>query len=229
MRIGLAIAAALGGAAQAWAGPLVITPTTVAIPPGRHSAVVEVENAGDDPVDLQFRAYDWRQEDGDDRLSPTDALVVSPAIATVAPHARQVFRVLQMGGSGTGERSYRLRLNQLPRADGTAVAINLEFSLPVFQGPADAAPRLSWASEPGGVRVTNEGNARIRFAALAVTTADGATMALPGAASAYLLSGASRRFALARPVAAVRLIGRGDRGAIDIGAANAPATPPPAR
>lgn len=224
---GAALAAVLA-CAPAGAEPLVITPTTVVIAPDRHSAAVEIENAGDDAVDLQFRAYDWDQVGGQDRLAPTDALVVSPAIATVGPHAKQLFRVLQVGDAaapnGT-ERAYRLRLNQLPRAGQAAVAILLEFSLPVFQAQVGAAPQLSWTMSPGSVTVTNKGTRRARLNQLALHETGGASVTLVGAASAYLLSGASRTFPLARPIATsagARLVGTTDSGPLDLGATNAP-------
>ncbi len=215
----IAAAVALPGAAAVGAGPLVITPTTVTIEPGRHSAVVEVENPGDEPVDLQFRAYDWRQNGGRDELTPTDTLVVSPAIATVAPRGRQLFRVLQTGprvGANEAERSYRLRLNQLPRADQPAVAIYLEFLLPVFQGPAGAAPRLRWTMGERELVVTNSGNRRTRISSLALAGPGGVATPVRSAASAYLLAGASRSFALPPASAQARLVGVTDTGTIDV-------------
>lgn len=216
-----AAAVALVLAAPALAGPLVITPTTVTIEPGRHSAVVEVENASDEPVDLQFRAYDWSQTEGQERLSPTDTLVVSPPIASVAAHGKQVFRVLQTAGPllpGERERSYRLRLNQLPRDDRPAVAILVEFSLPVFQGQAGAAPQLSWTLDGDVVTVTNSGARRARLGGLTLTGADVAAVSVPGAASAYLLSGAKRSFRLSATPAAgndLRLVATTDTGTLD--------------
>lgn len=203
-------------AAPALAGPLVIAPTTVSIPAERRGAAVTVENPGDEPVDLQFRAYDWTQVEGQDRLVPTDALVVSPAIATVPPHGRQLFRVLVTGdapGPGAPERAWRLRLNQLPRGRQDAVAVNLEFLLPVFQGGADARPVLRWQSLPDGrVLLSNTGDRRVRLAAL---TAPGQAVQLSASGSAYLLSGASRVFAPAAPLSpGTQLMAASDVGVI---------------
>lgn len=224
----LAVAVAGSGAVAASAGPLVITPTTIAIAPDRGAAVVEVANAGDAPVDLQFRAYDWRQADGHELLTPSDGLIVSPPIATVAPHAKQLFRVLRVGtgdgGGGTGagagiEHSWRLRLDQLPRLDQPAVSVTLEFLLPVFQTPAGAAARLTWQARPGEVTVTNTGTARARIGALALVAPGAAPLSVPGATSIYLLSGTSRTFAVpASPigVAGTRLVATIGAGTVDV-------------
>ena len=188
-------------AAPAFAGPLVIAPTTVSIAAERRGAAVTVDNPGDEPVDLQFRAYGWTQADGADQLRPTDDLVISPAIATVPPHGRQLFRVLVTGdppAPGAPERAWRLRLNQLPRGRQEAVAVNLEFLLPVFQGAADARPRLEWRPlTDGRVLLTNTGDRRAKLTALIVP---GQSVPLAASGSSYLLSGASRVFTPAAPV-----------------------------
>ena len=208
-------AALIGGAAHA--GPLVIAPTTVEVAPGKASAVVEVLNDSDEPVDLQFRPYRWSQADGRDQLTPTADLVVSPAIATVAPHARQTFRVLRtVSADGAGEQSYRLKLNQIPRAIGRAVAINLEFSIPVFFG-SGAPPRLEWSSDGAGVTLTNRGGRRVKLGQLALERPGGGSVALVGASSSYLLAGSTRRFPLANPApGGGRLVGTSDAGPIDV-------------
>ena len=220
MRLTL-LAAAMLSLAPAARARLVIAPTTVTVDPERRTAIVTVENASDQPVDLQMRAYDWTQPDGQDTLTPAADIVVSPAIASVPPRAKQVFRVLLGQGilpTGSAERAWRLRLNELPRDDRPAVAINLEFLLPVFQAPRGAAPRLAWAWTPDGhVTVTNTGNRRARLNRLALAD-QRATVELPGAVSAYLLSGASRSFSLSAPVttpSAARLIASGDTGPLD--------------
>lgn len=209
--------ACVGGTGQA--SPLVIAPTTIEIDQGRRSAAIQVENASDEPVDLQFRAYDWSQPDGVDTLAPTRDLIVSPAIVTVAPRAKQVFRVLQVGETGAGERSYRLKLNELPRAADQAVGVTLEFSLPVFKTQGRATPVIRWSAGAQGVRVANAGARRIKLARLAVRNPDGGAMELAEARSAYILAGAERRWAPPlgwRTLPGARLIGESDAGPIDV-------------
>ena len=207
--------ALVGGAAHA--GPLIIAPTTVEVAPGKASAVVEVLNDSDTPVDLQFRPYRWSQAHGHDELTPTADLVVSPAIATVAPRTRQTFRVLRMSGAeGGGEQSYRLKLNEIPRAVDRAVAINLEFSIPVFFGSGPPA-RLEWGSDGAGVTLTNSGGRRVKLGQLALERPGGGSVALVGASSSYLLAGSTRRFRLANPApGGGRLVGTSDAGPIDV-------------
>lgn len=206
----------LGGPAAA---QLLIAPTTVQFEAGRRSAAIEITNHSDTEVDLQFRAYAWSQADGQEVLAATDALAVSPAITTVAPQAKQVFRVLDIAAAAApGERTYRLKLNQIPRSVANTIGINLEFSLPVFLTPKDGAPRLRWEPAAAAVRLSNDGDRRMRIAALAIRQPDGTMIDVPRAASAYLLAGASRSFAVpAGAVAAgARLVGSSDAGPIDV-------------
>lgn len=210
-------------AVPAQAGPLVIAPTTVEMAPAARAAVIEVTNNGPEEADLQFRAFSWSQaEGGRDMLTSTDELIVSPAIVTVKPGGRQVFRILRAGGgsdpASTGERSYRLKLNELPRYSGGAVAISLEFSIPVFVTRPGAAPTIDWTSDGRTATVTNHGDRRLRLGKLSIAGPGGAAD-LIGAPSAYLLAGSSRSFTLSaavRPGGTERLAGLSDRGPVDV-------------
>lgn len=222
MRRVLPLAAMLiAGGTPALAGPLMISPTTVQFDTGRRSAAIEIVNQSEAPVDLQFRAFAWSQVDGQERLIPTDTLAISPPIVTVAPHAKQVFRVLEMGpGAEAAEQSYRLKLNELPRPGAETIAINLEFSLPVFRTPANAAARINWSADLSGtIRVANHGSRRVRVASLTIDTGTGITVPVPAAQSTYLLSGADRSFAIPAGVRlgpGARLRGMTDAGPIDV-------------
>lgn len=216
---GAAIGLASSGAALA--GPLLITPTTVQFAPDRRSALIEVTNQSDDAVDLQFRAFVWSQAEDRERLEPAADLVVSPPITTVPAHGRQVFRILDTGSTqGVSERSYRLKLNELPRASASGIRINVEFSLPVFVTPARASPAALSADVDGGaIRLVNGGERHVRLSSLVVHQAHGGEHVIAEARGLYLLAGASRRIALprgVRPDPGARLIATTDMGRIDV-------------
>jgi len=203
---------AAAAAAPAAAGPLVISPITVQLAPERHSAVVTVENAGDAPVDLQFRAYAWHQRDGADELVDTADVVVSPAIATIPPRGRQSFRVLERVSAGAGERSYRLRLTELPGPTSEAVAVRFNFLLPMFRGGAAQASAPNWTVAGDRLLVRNDGDRRLRLTSLSLRTADGAVLPLPVDQPTYLLAGSQRAWPLpgTAALAGARLVGATD-------------------
>lgn len=210
----------MASSGPALAGPLLITPTTVQFETGRRSAAVEITNESDNPVDLQFRAFAWDQPDGRERLTPTQALAISPPIATIPPRGKQVFRVLDLSpADAPGEQSYRLKLNELPRSTGDAVAINLEFSLPVFRTPVGGAPQMDGSINGGEIRVANLGGRRVRMTALMLQQADGTQTPLPTASATYILTNSARNFALPfglKVAAGARLRGASDAGPIDV-------------
>lgn len=199
---------------------IVIEPTTIQFDTGRRSAAIEVTNESDSDVDLQFRAFEWHQSAGEERLTPTDALAISPTITTVPPHGRQTFRILDLAGGGVGqERTYRLKLNEIPRAVPHAVAINLEFSLPVFVTPSGGTPALDWTPGSASVRIGNHGNRRMRITRLAIQHPGGAPIPIPAAASTYLLAGTERSFTVppgAGMAPGAHLVGVSDLGPFDV-------------
>ena len=93
------------------------------------------------------------------------------------------------------------------------MAVNLEFLLPVFQGDADARPKLEWRSlADGRVLLSNTGARRARRFQV---TAPGQPTPLAAHGSTYLLSGASRVFTPAAPLPpATHLMAASDMGAI---------------
>jgi fimbrial chaperone protein len=217
--------ALLCAAAPAAAGPLAIAPTTVEIADGARSAVVEVTNTGGAPVLLQFRAYDWTQVDGRDRLEPTDALVVSPAIVSVAAGATQIFRVLRATPArADAEQTYRLRLNQIPVGTAPGVGINLEFLLPVFAGGGALKPELRLIDDQptgGTIRIANTGGrhakvGRIQAVGFTGSVTDGGR----SGGATYILAGGRAALPISERTLApgAHLAALGERGVLDVAA-----------
>src|ERR1700753_2281269 len=97
-RAAVTFATALLLSASAFAGApaavsMDVAPTTLDLVPG-EPGLFYVSNHGGAPVDVRLDGYDWHQptSNGDDRLTPSDDLIVSPSEATIAPGARQLVR-----------------------------------------------------------------------------------------------------------------------------------------
>ncbi len=213
----IALMAALAAVPGLSATPLLISPTLVRLPSdGRRSATIEVSNQSDTVVDVQLRGYDWSQSAGEDVLTPSSALAISPAIATIPARGRQIYRILDLGPPPAGEKAFRIRINELPKpGEASAVAVNLEFLVPVFRGEEQAPVAAVWSRGGKGIVVANPGARHIRMTNVQAIAAGGAHGPLSGAGPIYVLPGARRAFPDVSPDTA-RVTGVSDGGAFDV-------------
>lgn len=222
------LAAAVGvllalSATPAGAQSLTVLPVTIQMPPGQMAGTLTVINQADAESAFQIRAFAWSQPRGETELAPTDALLVSPPLGTIAPRGSQVVRLVLRRPAQDREASYRILLDQLPPpASPGTVRVALRLSIPVFAEPTNSpiAPRLRWRIESEGgqayLTVTNEGTRHETLRDIALSGAG--PIRIQGDASPYVLPGATRRWRLlARtpPGGRLRLTARGDAGPID--------------
>lgn len=215
--VGGAIALAGLSASGYAATPLLISPTLVHLPAaGRRSATIEVSNQSDAAVDVQLRGYDWSQPAGEDVFAPSSALAISPAIATIPARGRQIYRILDLAPPMAGEKAFRIRINELPKpGEASAVAVNLEFLVPVFRGGEEQPASAIWSRNDEGVAVANHGDRHIRMVEVKAIGPGGTATPLSGAGPIYVLPGARRRFPHI-PRDAARVTGVADGDAFDV-------------
>lgn len=109
----LALCTALTGS-NVMGQTLTVTPVRLQIPPKQNATTLTVTNSGATATGIQVRVYDWTQSDGNDQLTTTDAIVVSPPLATIAPGASQVIRLVLRRSPERKEDAYRILLDQIP-------------------------------------------------------------------------------------------------------------------
>jgi len=214
MRTLLALALACTAPAVC-AGSFEVNPIRVDLSAAARSAAVTVRNSGTESVVVQAAAQAWAQQDGKDVLTPTNEVLISPPIATIAPGAEQVIRIgLRRAPDAQHELSYRLFLQEVPpppQPGFQGLQVALRIGLPIFvqpkSGPAKAT--LVWDAElrrPGTVslRLRNQGTGHIQISDV--------QMYLPGekepvaaqSSLAYVLPGQSREWDLALRHAGVK-------------------------
>lgn len=199
--------AGIGASPQAAAANLQISPVSITIRPGQAAAGITLQNQGDTPVFGQVRAFAWSQRDGEDVLTETAEVVVSPPIIEVAPRATQTIRlVLKVAGPVATERTFRLLIDEIPRegTPDTGVDIRLRYSVPVFVLPAgDVAPVLAWRVYRSGtdwmLGVANTGTLHAQLGATALRNAAGTQFDISKGLLGYVLPGQDRTWKL--PVA----------------------------
>jgi fimbrial chaperone protein len=195
------VSAVLAGTASA-KGHLQARPTLVDLPAQASATRMTLANTGDAPVGAQVRVFAWSQEGGEDRLVPATDVVVSPPIARVPSGGEQVVRVVRTGAPAAGrDRTYRLVVDELPgsRESATAVAVRMQYVLPLFLRAADAtAPAVTCRVASLELTCTNTGGQAAQLGRTRLVDADGHAAALSSGLFGYVLPGAQRRWTLPR-------------------------------
>lgn len=187
----------------AHASAVVIWPVDPTIKPQEQATALWLENKGEAPVTLQVRTFAWSQPQGEDRLEQQDQVVASPPIATVAPGARQLVRVIRRTTAPAPESAYRLLVDELPppppespdAAPQARLSVQMRYSIPLFTFTApDPPPRLDArvVMGTGGrvltIRNTGLGHARLTDVRL---VAGGRETTVRSGLAGYVLPGAT--------------------------------------
>lgn len=188
------------------AGSLAISPLKVELGERSRTAALTLRNGSPDSVVVQAQAYVWEQQGGEDRLTETQDLIVSPVVFTLDGGASQLLRVaLRRPVDPSTELSYRLVLQEVPQQSSpqsTGLSVTLRLSLPVFvQAGAETAPSVAWnaAADPDGnlvVTARNDGTAHLRLLGFEVAAVGSPQQVLQQPVASYVLPGQSRSWTL---------------------------------
>jgi fimbrial chaperone protein len=190
----------------AHAGTFSISPLRVELSAAAQTGALTIRNQEGEPVVIQAEAMLWEQADGQDRLTPTRDVLVSPAVFTVPGNSSQLVRVaLRVPADAQRELSYRVILTEVPQqasAEFTGLNVALRLSLPVFVAPTtDGKPQLQWTatrSAGGGIELAarNVGELHDRILNFSVAPASGSAPAVSRDVAAYLLPGQARAWTI---------------------------------
>ena len=182
-----------------WAGSFHVSPIRIELSAQQASAALSIQNNGDDAVVIQAQTVMWSQESGHDQYLPSEDLLATPPIFTIAPGATQIVRIgMRHVIRGDQELSYRLFLQEVPQPPQPGVfglQVALRISIPIFiAAKLKAVPILRWQlaqQDPHHIKVslTNEGNAHVQITDVSLSRAGSAQMLAVQQVSAYLLPG----------------------------------------
>ncbi len=222
---GLAMASIASQAAALRVSPILIEGADQA------NTTITLRNQEARTLNAQVRVFRWSQHDGREDLEPTDDVVASPPIVSIAPREEYVVRLQRTTGQQpVAEEAYRVVVDELPNPDrqrnGT-VAVVLRYIVPAFFFPADASqPRLRWSishREGHAVIVAeNTGDKRIQLINLGIKVG-GRTALIGKGLAGYVLGHSAREWPLAAKLSGVR--GGAVVAASDHGPINAPLAP----
>lgn len=191
---------------DALAGMIGLSPLRVDFDAETNSAVVQVQNVGEDTMSMQVEARDWQQApDGKDQYDSTDDVIALPPIFTIEPGETQIVRLgLLSGPSPDRELHHRLFFTELPAplTDTTSSQLRMRLivSIPIFTAPAAVESTtglelVETVVEEGRLRARfhNPGNTHIRVGSVAAMSASGQELSRRDTA-VYLLPGATHDF-----------------------------------
>lgn len=193
-------------AMPASAGLFSVSPVRIYMTPKDRAIAVTITNDGDDELVMQADIYTWKQKpNGEDELTLSEDLFLSPPIIKLAAKARQVVRLAVLSPSkSSDELTYRMIIREVPEAkpakEDVELQIALAFSMPVFITPKTAKSNLICTAERATASTItatceNKGNAYARPREFALKNNAGAVLATRDDGG-YILPGIKRSFDL---------------------------------
>jgi fimbrial chaperone protein len=193
----------------AHAGSFSISPIRLDLSAASRTAAMTVRNEEHEAL-VQAQVMLWEQVDGEDRLTPTRDLLVSPAVFTLPAQGSQLLRVaLRAPPVDTArELSYRLLLQEVPQKanpEFTGLQVALRLSVPIFvANDGTTGPALDWSAAASGdalvVTAKNSGDVHTRIYGFSVVPATGDAQPLVQSVGTYLLPGQARSWNLGHGV-----------------------------
>jgi fimbrial chaperone protein len=206
---------ALATAGSAVAGTFSISPIRVELSGQQRTEALTVRNEeSDKQVVVQAQVFAWSQQDGEDVLSETHDVIVTPPVFTLAPNSQQIVRVAsRRAPDAKRELSYRLILQEVPPEapkNFTGLQVALRLSLPIFIASQNrSAPELVWgaawqADNSLQIAAKNQGDAHAQIIDFTVH-AKSVDVALRNSVVKYVLPGATTSWTLQAPTDAQQL------------------------
>ena len=197
----LGLAFSFFGASLSHAGSFTVNPVRITLSPTQRVAAITVSNHGAEASMIQLETSRWTQQDGKDSLAPSNEILATPPIFTLAPGASQIVRVgLRRAPDAQHELTYRLVLREVPPpqpiAQGLRVA--LAISMPVFVVSAHPSfSNLAWRAvrlADGRIQLqaTNTGSAHVQIGSLELSSPPSASPIVRQSVATYVLPGNTR-------------------------------------
>jgi fimbrial chaperone protein len=211
----------------AGAQALAVLPVNILVQPGQKAATLTVTNQGTSETAIQIRAFAWNQPDGADQLTTSDAVIVSPPLASIAAGATQVVRIILRQSPQTAEATYRILVDQIPpKPEPGIVHVVLRMSIPIFAQPSTrAVPHVRFHVDYDAGQLylvgINDGLHHEAIRNIVLSTTDGRALKADVSSSPYILAGVTRRWHIAvdgsvpMPSQSLRLTAHADAGAIE--------------
>ncbi|MGR2824554.1 molecular chaperone [Acinetobacter sp. 1124_18A] len=185
-----------------------LSPVNVEILSNQTAASISLFNQSNESTDVQIRVFEWTQKNGQDQLTPTDEIAISPPFLKLQSNDSYNLRVVRINPTPiSGEKTYRIIIDELPKPiDSRKVAqgvnVLLRSSLPVFVVNKDAITQLNWKidtnQEAPSLNISNIGNrhALLNNLMLVDTTANKSYPIKVNTVNGYILAEQTRSYSI---------------------------------
>jgi fimbrial chaperone protein len=120
-------------------GTFQVNPIRITLSPQSSSALLSVQNDSAETIRFQIGVYEWDQAtDGEMLLNPTEDLIFYPKLLAIDPGDQRNIRVGTKQAAVATEKSYRIFVEELPRADNVThkgIRLLTKMGIPVFIQP----------------------------------------------------------------------------------------------
>ncbi|WP_111854211.1 fimbrial biogenesis chaperone [Acinetobacter oleivorans] len=185
-----------------------LSPVNVEILSNQNASSISLFNQSNESTDLQIRVFEWTQKNGQDQLTPTDEIAISPPFLKLQSNDSYNLRVVRINPTPiSGEKTYRIIIDELPkpidsRKAAQGVNVLLRSSLPVFVVNKDAITKLNWKidtnQEAPSLNISNIGNrhALLNNLMLVDTTANKSYPIKVNTINGYILAEQARSYSI---------------------------------
>ncbi|MBJ9720391.1 molecular chaperone [Acinetobacter calcoaceticus] len=185
-----------------------LSPVNVEILSNQNASSISLYNQSNESADLQIRVFEWTQKNGQDQLTATDEIAISPPFLKLQSNDSYNLRVVRINPTPiSGEKTYRIIIDELPkpidsRKAAQGVNVLLRSSLPVFVVNKDAITQLTWKidthQEAPSLNISNIGNrhALLNDLMLVDTTANKSYPIKVNTVNGYILSQQARSYSI---------------------------------
>lgn len=195
----------LAFASPAGAASLSVSPIGIERVAPAAAASLTLRNEGERTINVQVRVFRWSQAAGEETLSPTRDVAVSPPMTSLAPGVDYTVRLVRLSKEPVaGEEAYRVLVDELPDRSGggdTMVQLVVRYSIPVFfREPGVGRPDVAWKARVDGrtVRLVadNSGATRLKVGRMTLRDAAGEEFELSAGLLGYVLANSSMEWKL---------------------------------
>lgn len=145
----------LSGVISAHSASVKVSPVNIELAAGQNSTSLKLSNDENALVAVQVRIFKWVQQNGQDVLTPTQDVSVSPPFIKMKPKSENAVRIVRTGKSPRGgEDSYRVVIDEIPSAESlkaNQVSFVVRQVLPLFfQGQNAPKGAVDWSAKTQG-------------------------------------------------------------------------------